>query len=145
MKTPLLYLVLLITFVQCRKESEDCHFFVTIQNNSDNDVVFSTPEFLLDPNSCSLFDENTLLLSPSQSTKYRPYPHPDCIERVLEFEGNLRALFIVDPNNYTTDAVPCEEFEERNTILRTYILTLADLERMNYTINYPEDASIGID
>jgi len=145
MKTLFLYLVLIITFVQCRKESEDCHFFVTIQNNSDNDVVFSTLGFLLDPDSCSLLDKNTLSLATFESIKYRPYPHPDCIERRVEAEGNLHTLLILDPNNYTTDAVPCEEFEERNTILRSYVLTLEDLEHLDYTINYPEDASIGLD
>ena len=128
-----------------KKESADCHFYITINNNSSNDIIFSSEEFILDTNLCSLFEENTFLITSSNNIKFRPYPHPDCIESRVELNGNTIALFIVDPNDYTTEAVPCEEFEERNTILRTYILTLEDLERLNYTINYPEDVSIGVD
>lgn len=140
MKTLLLYLVLFTTFVQCRKESEDCHFFITIQNNSNEEIIFSPLSTY-----CSSFKNDEILILSDQSVKYRPYPHPDCIENVLKLDSITEPLLIVDPLNYTTEAVPCEEFEARNTILRTYILTLEDLERLDYTINYPEDASIGVD
>ena len=143
MKTIVLYSMILISLVQCKKESDDCHFFITIQNNSNQEVLFTEAGWPSDPSLCSF--SNIVRIGINNGHKYRPYPHPDCIEGRVKFEGNLRALYIVDPNNYTTEAVPCEEFEERNTILRTYVLTLEDLERMDYTINYPEDASIGVD
>ena len=143
MKKILISFFILITFFQCRKESDDCHFFVTIKNNSNHEITFAYSGFPSDINSCSLNDNVNNILS-NQSFKYRPYVY-DCIETRLNFEPNTHALFIVDTNNYTTDIVPCEDFEERNTILRTYVLTLGDLERMDYTINYPEDASIGVE
>jgi hypothetical protein len=139
-----LYLLVLTMFVQCRKENEDCHFFITIKNNSSQEIIFGFPGSPSDSNLCTLHDDVSKIKLNKQ-INYRPYSFPDCIETRIKLEGNLRALFIVDPNNYTTEAVPCEEFKERNTILRTYILTLEDLERMDYTINYPEDASIGVD
>ena len=144
-KKIIFYLLLAAITITCKKESDDCHFFVTIKNNSNHEIIFSTPELLLDPNLCSLYDGNTSLIASKSSIKFRPYSHPDCIESVLRVENNIRPFVIADSDNYTTETIPCEEFEVRNTILRTYVLTLEDLERMDYTINYPEDASIVVD
>lgn len=148
-----LFLYLSIAFLAiagCGKESEDCHFFITINNNSSKEVFLAKFRPYLDISICGLgvnLEEG--IINPFQSIKYRPYSNPDCIETRVKFEGRLEALFIVDSDNYdpNAEAFPCEEFEERtrNTILRTYVLTLEDLERLNYTINYPEDASIGVD
>ena len=143
MKKIFVYLSFLILLIQCRDKNEDCHVFITIKNNSNHEITFAYSGFPSDINLCSLNDNVNNILS-NQSFKYRPYVY-DCIETRLNFEPNTHALFIVDTNNYTTDIVPCEDFEERNTILRTYVLTLEDLERMDYTINYPEDASIVVD
>lgn len=138
--------MILISFVQCKKESDDCHFFITINNNSNQTVLFARYQGLLDTAMCGIGSHPTEdVISSLGSIKYRPYPHPDCIESVLKLDRITEPLLIVDPNNYNPSIVPCEELEERNTILRTYILTLEDLERMNYTINYPEDASIGVE
>lgn len=149
MKRLLFCFVLLMTSVQCRKESDDCHFFVTIQNNSDNDVVFSTGSDLSfsgnENSNCFINAFDVKNISSGQETKYRPYRHPDCIERRVKSESRLISMYLINPDNFMPGSIPCEEFEERNTILRTYILTLEDLERMDYTINYPEDASIGVD
>ena len=135
--------VFTLIMTACKKESDDCHFFITIRNNSENEIIFAYSGFPSDSSLCTLHDNITIIKS-KENHKYRPYQHPDCIEQRIKLEGSSRFLFIVDPNNYTTDAVPCEEFEERNTILRTYALTLEDLERLDYTINYPEDASIEV-
>ena len=148
MKTLPLYLLLLITFTQCQKESENCHFFITIENNSNSEIIFGINFFSKGLINCRL-DINLQkdIILPGETLKYRPYPYPDCIENAILASNKtlLYPIYIIDPSNYTTEAVPCEEFEERNTILRTYVLTLEDLERMDYTINYPEDASIGVD
>ena len=150
MKKISLYVLILITVVQCQKESEDCHFFIIINNNSSKEVFLAKFRPYLDISICGLgvnLEEG--IINPFQSIKYRPYSYPDCIETRVKFEGRLNALFIVDSDNYdpNAEAFPCEEFEERtrNTILRTYVLTLEDLERLNYTINYPEDVSIGVE
>ena len=151
MKKISLYVLILITVVQCQKENQDCHFFITIKNNSNNEIIFSTgSDFKFSGTQnfgCHIDSSELKLIPPNQEGKYRPYPHPDCIENAIKIDNKtlLYPLYIVNPNNYTTDEVPCEEFEERNTILRTYILTLEDLERLNYTINYPEDVSIGVE
>ena len=140
MKKISLYVLILITCVQCQKENEDCHYDIIIKNNSNKEVIFTGANILLDKTLCSLGKGERI--SPNNSYKYN-YSLWDCIELILKTE--TLPLYIIEPNNYTTEAVPCEEFEERNTILRTYILTLEDLERLNYTINYPEDVSIGVD
>ena len=148
MKKISLYVLILISVVQCRKESEDCHFFITIQNYSSQEIVFGFSGFPLDASMCTI-NNKIEVINPNESHEYRPYPHPDCIERAINSSGSggilINDLYIIDPSNFTTDIIPCEEFEQRNTILRTYILTLEDLERLNYTINYPEDVSIGVE
>ena len=140
-----------LTINNCtKKESEDCHFFVTIKNNSSQEIVFSTGSDISfsgnESLDCYVSDINFKRISSRQEAKYQPYPYPDCIEKAIKVDNEvlLFPLYIIDANNYTIGIFPCEEFEERNTILRTYILTLEDLERLNYTINYPEDASIGV-
>ena len=141
MKKTFLYLFALAVFIQCRKESEDCHYNITINNNSEGEINFSSGGVFLDSLVCGISD--TKKIPPNKSYRYN-YSLWDCLELILKDTYTL-PLYIIDPTNYTIEAIPCEEFEERNTILRTYILTLEDLERLNYTINYPEDVSIGVD
>ena len=142
MKTIALYCMILISFVQCKEETDNCHVYINIKNNSNDEIIFSRAALSLNPSECSI--QNIQRIRSNTGYKYQPYLY-DCIETAINFDKILLPLYIIEPNNYTTEAVPCEEFEERNTILRTYVLTLEDLERMDYTINYPEDASIGVE
>ena len=149
MKKTIIYLLIILGFIQCRKESDDCHFFVTIKNNSDKEIIFFTSAEIsyLNTESCKINEPNIKYITSSEETRYQPYPYPDCIERaiIIDRDTLISNLYIVDINKYTTETFPCSEFKERNKILRTYVLTLEDLERMDYTINYPEDASIVVD
>ena len=149
MKKISLYVLILITVVQCRKESEDCHFFITVKNNSDKEIIFlsSADISYLNNEICNINGSNIKKIQSGKNIKYQPYHFSECIENVVKVNDNnlLSYLHIIDAHNYSISNFPCEEFEERNTILRTYILTLEDLERLNYTINYPEDVSIGLE
>ena len=133
-------MTLLLSFIGCRKESENCHYFIKIKNNSNENVIFYQSAIILDKSMCSIVDVKKIVSNDTYEYRYSLW---DCLE--LSLKGTrTKQLQIIDPKNYSKEVVPCEEFEEQNTILRTYSLTLEDLERMNYTINYPEDQSIEI-
>lgn len=138
MMKKILFLLYLLSY-GCMQPSENCHYDIIVNNNSSSDIVFGISGF--GNNGCYLGSQK--VLNPNTSAKYSPFR--GCIERFIGDPPEIPILFIVSSLNFTTDSFPCEEFEERNTILRTYILTLEDLERLDYTINYPEDASIGVE
>ena len=96
-RTLILLSVFTLLMIACKKESNDCHFFITINNNSDQEVLFAEAGWPSDPSLCSF--SNIVRIEINNSHKYRPYPYPDCIERRVKFEGNLYPLFIIDPNN----------------------------------------------
>lgn len=139
-------MLLSLFLIRCKKEeNEDCHFYITIKNNSSENVIFSTGSYL-NVNKCFINSFDSMDIPSNKKHKYQPYSYPDCIEKRLILDGGLIwTLYIIDPANFLPGYIPCEEFEKSNTILRYFSLTLEDLERMNYTINYPEDASIGVD
>ena len=130
----------MITLQQCRRQSDDCHYHLTIKNNSDNHVYWGRVS--IGSKSCRI--EGYQILA-GKSENYQPFHN--CIES--ELNNEVLEILIIDPKNIDfMTRVDCDTIQKLfdiNTILRTYVLTLEDLERMDYTINYPEDASIGDD
>ena len=151
MKKLSLYVLILITCVQCQKENEDCHFFITLNNNSSkNEISYKFFEVNIPTKEIefeSLYDfiknedckrNNSQEIKFEFNLKFRPFEYPTyklnwCIEDIMKINNEITLLIIL------------YDCKDENIILRTYILTLEDLERLNYTINYPEDVSIGVD
>jgi hypothetical protein len=138
MKKCKIFLILLLIPLlssKCKKERDDCHKKITIQNNSGDTVIYSMKSrSTMDITQC-FFSKNAVLSSKDSYDEHlRMCWEDELKERDFEF-------YILDPKNSNTGVYyDCDSIEQRNTILRHYIFTQNDLDNLkanNFTITYP--------
>ena len=130
-----LFITILCLMLMSSTCSKNDHYYVTIKNQSEDDVMVARMGGTVDGR-CGLDPINGGgILKGNSAREYQPFNFS--IERSLG-EGILE-LYIVDINHFNDDTLyyDCDSIPIKNNILRHYKLTLEDLKRSNFTITYP--------
>ncbi|MFA5971945.1 MAG: hypothetical protein WC780_06310 [Lentimicrobiaceae bacterium] len=144
MKKALFFLILVVALSainsNCKRESEDCHYFIKMQNNSNKAIYIrdygsypDTISFKYDPNPA--LDPSSYKLVASGVKEYGS--KNDCIENKFKYYilSDTLMIFIFDAQ--TLETTPWDTVCKKYMVLKRYDLSLADLQRMNWTITYP--------
>lgn len=133
MKNAILLLILLsiLSASSCESEDDDCHYSITIKNNSSSTVISGTVQ--VGVLGCRMSGNE---LPQNNEDEFSPYN--SCIENRMQGEIT-QEIYIVDPSGFNpeNEYYDCDSVEARNTILKKYVLTLEDLRESNFIINYP--------
>ena len=136
MKTKLLLIILMLPLfsAKCKKGDDDCHYTITIKNEGVEKVIYST--VLYHDNRTKCFLTKNAELNPSESFEQRIRI---CREDRLKHQNF--EFYIVDNDGFSEGGFyDCDSIEYRNTILKHYVITQADLEQLranNFIITYP--------
>ena len=130
MKKILIVISMIIMAGTCQKAGPDCHFYISIVNNSSKEIIPAL-RFINSSNNCILSGS---ILQPSEKFELRLR---ECWEDELA-NGHSQEIYLVDPAHYNTPTIfySCDSIESKNTILKHYSLTLNDLKNMDFTITY---------
>jgi hypothetical protein len=125
-----IFCFLILLSSKCKKEGDDCHYHISIRNNSDGKVLWG---IISNGIYGCRFSGNELEKNETAEYDFSHY----CIEDILK-DGETKQIYIVDPNNYNPPNVyySCDSVEYENNVLKKYILTLDDLKQNNFTIIY---------
>lgn len=133
MKTKIYFIFFLLPLMSgtCKKEGKDCHYNITIKNNSGNEIIAAIP--LINANGKCRLDGK--LINKGGSYEYRPFNF--CIENSLS-SGTTQDIYIIDPTLYNAidTYYKCDSIKIKNKVLKHYVLTLDDLKRDNFTVTY---------
>lgn len=123
--------LLILTANTCNNECDDCHREIIIQNNSEDSVIMASRFYHYDL--CAL---QGLTLKPGDTYTFDNKSR--CWEDMLS-NGRTKEVYIVDPEKFNNPIIfyNCDSIEEKNKVLKHYILTLDDLKRSNFTVTYP--------
>lgn len=119
----------------CQKEEKNCHKTITVINNSNSKVIYSTILYdALNSSKCLLSKRAELEPDESYEENLKMCWEDELKQRDFEF-------FIIDTLNFNESGFyGCDSIEYKNKILKHYILTKDDLEVLkqnNFTITYP--------
>ena len=135
----LLFVVLICT--GCREKCEECHQYITIINKSDKKIAFQVSVNEQNETFYCSDDGRTILISVESNSTFKlddgdDYSSWDNFVKTLD-------VFIVDGEIYDEYwQQPCDTIHKYVPILDTYRLTLADLQRMNWTVVFPPEEQI---
>ena len=135
-KNKLLLILLIIPLFSsyCKREGDDCHRTLVIQNNSAENVILCHRLHLSANHECSLLRISDIAAGDFYNDRWR-----DCWEDILK--DMVLDYYIVDPANFNDGGFyDCDSIEYKNTILKHFILTekdIPDLRETNFTITYP--------
>ena len=123
--------LILLSASTCQKEDDDCHYSISIKNNSSIEIIVATRLENADGN-CRL-DGKTV--NTGKTYDYRPFNF--CIEKSLDNNSSLE-IYIVNPVQFNDPNAyyDCDSIEIKNTVLKHYVLTLDDLIQSDFTIIY---------
>ncbi len=126
-------LMCLLMSSTCKKDNN--HFYITIQNQSDNDVYLCGLATNFE-GKCTL--HRFSIIEKNSTLEYCPFNNS--IEKSLRGGGVLE-FYLVNPNHYNAHNVfyDCDSIPIKNDILKHYQLTLEDLQQMNWTVEYPPE------
>ena len=124
--------LLVLSASTCKKEGVDCHYNISIINNSSSEIIFAIP--IKNPDGKCKLDGKTI--TKGETYNYRPYNF--CIEESLNYNSSLE-IYIVDPSQYNDPYIyyNCDSIEIKNKVLKHYVLTLDELKRINFMVTYP--------
>jgi hypothetical protein len=128
-----LIIFLILTASTCSREDENCHFSISIINNSSDTILYAIP--IANPfGKCRLDGEK---IKPKSTGEYFPYNF--CIEDRLVNDSMFIILYIVDPRQYNNPDFyySYDSIEIKNKVLKKYEMNISDLKRNNFTIAYP--------
>ncbi len=119
-----------LSAADCYKLGPNCHDSITILNNTNDTIIFALNFYYGD-----LCQIGGPVIEPDGSFSFNI---SSCWENEL-IDGREQEFYIVDPNNYNASGVfyYCDSIEIKNTVLKHYVLTLADLQNNDFKINYP--------
>ena len=129
-----LFLGIILVSATCSNDNENCHYKVTIVNNSDK-VIYFYP-------SSRYPDTLTLYPNPTTSGNYfkieklssKEDIYHSCVEGKFSITSKYM-YFIYDAQ--TLETTPWDTVVKKYMILKRYDLSLEDLQRVNWTITYP--------
>ena len=134
-----LNLILISGFIllnSCKKI--EGHEYIKLVNNSDNAIIWQHREFYLYPEDES-FDCRYLIGGSIESNSYDSL---DYDARGTTWEAGLNThylqIIVMERDLFLQyNFEPCDTIQKYLPILHRYVLTVEDLERMNWTIVYP--------
>jgi len=134
----LCYFILSCFFMysSCKKESENCHLKIRVENLSNNDIYFTSSYRY--PDTLTLYPNPTLDPTSSYIEKktYKNEIYRSCIEgSINSSEGNKIMYFIYDYS--LLNSTPWDTVIKNYMVLKRYDLSLEDIQNMNWTITYP--------
>ena len=126
-------IVLLFT-ISCI-DKENCHDNIYIKNNSDKAIYFDKSYVYPD----TTLRDDGLIQDP---TNYKVEKYSEnrsvtrgCYEGIMQSSYPIIMFFIYDAE--TLETTPWDTVAKNHLVLKRYDLSLADLERLNWTITYP--------
>ena len=130
----ILYSILLSA--TCCKDDENCHDSIFIVNNSDKAIYFDYSNRY--PDTLTLYPNPAL--DPSyfkiDSHSSKNDITRDCFEDQIKLNKNgIIMYYFYDA--HTLETIPWDTVAKKYLVLKRYDLSLADLQRMNWTITYP--------
>ncbi len=131
-----IFLFLLLTAANCRKEGPNCHKTIKFYNNSSSTVIFSR----LIPGADGLCRLGRTDVFPND--EYLFYAgNRSCIEEVFSNKDDYVQLFIVDTSKINS---PLERYDcdidtvfKYNLILKYVQWNIDSLQAHNFVLNYP--------
>ncbi len=126
-----IFCLLLFLSSTCKKESDDCHYSISIKNNTNKEIIAAIP-LNNSNNKCRLDGK---IINSASVYDYRPFNF--CIENSLT-RNAIMHIYIVDTKFFNDSNIyyNCDSIEIQNKVLKHYVLTLEDLKRDNFTIVY---------
>ncbi|OJX83230.1 MAG: hypothetical protein BGP01_06965 [Paludibacter sp. 47-17] len=140
-------LLIFITALFCNGSCErrENQYFITIQNNSDKEIIYQGSLY-------SSIALDTMCFKPMSNMEYqeliyrcliKPYSSRkieiDMIFNTLQTNPNIMWSLGVF-NRIDIDTMSCEEFERAFPLKKEWVVTLADMEANDWTLVYtPED------
>lgn len=137
----LLFVVLICT--GCPDKCEGCHQYITMVNKSDKTVVWQPRLLRINETEKQYNCEYVLGGSIQSNTSYK-FNYDDG-GNVWEAALNTHLLQIIVMDSEIFESyvsAPCDTIHKYVPILDTYRLTLADLQRMNWTVVFPPEEQI---
>jgi len=129
---PILLGIVILFTISCR-DDENCHDSISIVNNSDKAIYFDNSYRYPDT---TLYTNPTLDKSyfkmEEHSSKFDYYRN--CLEGDFDFTPKI-LYFIYDAE--TLETTPWDTVCKKYMVLKRYDLSIADLQRMNWTLTYP--------
>ena len=133
-------ILLLTTFLICLcacPNEENGHQHITIINNSDKTIIWQARFFkdsFIDKQFACQYTYKTICSNTSVKFNY------DDRENVWEtaMDKHYLQILFADYDTFKKyETLPCDTIRKHVPILYCYILTLEDLQRMNWTVVYP--------
>ena len=131
-----IFLFLLLTAANCRKEGPNCHKTIKFYNGSSSTINFSELRYGTD----GLCRMDGIELSPYEEYFFSPYGK-DCIEDRLKDKDYHFQLFVVDTSKINS---PLERYDcdidtlyKYNLILKYVQWNIDSLQAHNFVLNYP--------
>lgn len=120
---------LILTMQACLTDKGN--YLLTITNNS-NDSIIMAYKFYYD--TLCVLQGSTI----KSGNAYTEHSGEQCWEKRLS-NGRTYEFYIIDPKKFnpSNKYYNCDSIEEKNDILKHYVLTLDDLKNINWEITYP--------
>ena len=137
----ILLLSVLFFFCSGSCEEKQGQYFITIQNNSDKEIIFqgSLYSSIAQDSLCFIPDgkyEDFIydrLIKPYSSRKIKI----DGVVNSLQTHSHLNKWSVGIFNRIDFDTMSCDEFEQKFPLKKEWSLTLADMEALDWTLVYP--------
>jgi len=147
MKTSKFILLLIFAFVlfcggSCEKK--EGQYFITIQNNSDKEIIFTLDLYSSISQDTMCFGTmitkeyknliRNFMIKPNSSKKKEIDLIVEDIQKYPDFKLSI-GIF----NRIDVDTMSCEEFKQNYPLKKEWSLTLADMEACDWTLVYTPD------
>lgn len=129
--------IILFSANRCHPENDDCHRFIHFTNKSGKDIyyIFNIFDEINEYNPALAGEMNRI--KNNENTKLPNSHSIECYESFPHEETGMIYLFLFDSEvaeNYDWETV-----RQNNMYLKKYVLTIDELNEMNWKITYSED------
>lgn len=139
MKIKLCIFITTLLLFSNKCESDDCHKTITFINNSDTDVyIHGSGNY---PDTIGFYREfpnpidSKMYKVPANSTNTSALWESSCLEYWYSSKKEVMMVYVFD--KHVLEITPWETIGKEHLVLKRYNLSLDDLYRMNWVINYP--------
>ena len=139
----ILLLFVFILFCSGSCESPQSQYFITIQNDSDKEILFQGALYF------SVAQDTTCFINSMTKMEYQNFIHYRLIKPhesrkieidyiVKELKNNPNMIWSLGIfNRIDVDTLSCEEFKHKFPLKKEWKVTVADMEEDNWTLVYP--------
>ena len=135
-KAVIFFFIIFTSILNSCSKSEECHNTMMLKNSSANTIYYvSTLKegfFNFDPTNETYSTDFKVLKN--ESKKVRIGMQLSCWEQVIESAGGYLYIYIYDANYLDIT----EWQEAKNKHIKKYVLSVKDLQKMNWVINFTQ-------